>query len=141
METMKKLFILGAIALIALIVVASANPALINTMQEHRGYLYATIGIGNSMYPQIQSGDLIVIMKKTDPAFSVAIGDIIVFKYDEKIVAHRVFFIGQESFYVKGDNNPDADAIIVNDSTLIGKVIQTVGRDNLIGKAIVEAML
>jgi signal peptidase I len=141
MEVNKTIIVFGVLAILAIVIVASANPALIQTINEHREYLYATVGVGNSMYPHIQSGDLMVIMKKTDPLFKINIGDIIVFRYEDVLVAHRVILIQDNNYYVKGDNNPNADAIIVKDNVLIGKVIEIVSHDNLIGKAVVGAML
>jgi len=141
MDMIKAIIAFGAIALISMIVVSSANPALIQTINDNRKYLYATVGVGTSMYPNIQNGDILVIMKKTDPNFSINIGDIIVFKYNDLVVAHRVFLIQDGRYHVKGDNNPDADTIIVTNETLIGKVVGTVSHDNPIGKAVVEAMI
>ena len=87
--------------------------------------------ISDSMYPQIRTGDA-VVMKNIDPA-KVKTGDIIIFRNPgkpEDLVIHRVVAVsesGQAHFYsTKGDNNPAGDDWQVTMGQVVGGVVVTV---------------
>ena len=60
-------------------------------------------------------------MEKTK---EVKVGDILIFRYDNKIIAHRIYKIMERDnnrYYVtKGDNNSQADSGSINNSSVIG---------------------
>lgn len=101
---------------------------------------------GNSMYPNLQNGDL-VIFRSVSPQ-SVTNGSIIVFVQGQTgismldslirpIVVHRVKDIivqydGVINFRTKGDNNQDADPELVRDSQVLGTPIQIVPKVGLL---------
>lgn len=73
------------------------------------------IVVSNSMYPQIQKGDAI-IMKDVDPN-KIKVGDVVIFldpQEKEQLIVHRVIDIEEGGsvryFTTKGDNNPQADS-------------------------------
>jgi len=138
MKNSKAIIAVGII-IVLFIVILSVPPSLIQTLGENKKYLYATTGIGESMYPTIKNGDTVIIMDKEDPMYSISIGDIIVYHQDTLIVAHRVFFIGDGFYQVKGDNAPVIDIVLEED--VIGKVINTVDKNNFIGNALVKSLI
>jgi signal peptidase len=89
------------------------------------GYL-PLIVLTDSMYPNIQSGDLI-ICQEVDPS-SVQVGDVIAF-FDPagngtSVVSHRVVSISNEdgvlSFHTQGDANNTQDEAAVPAENLVG---------------------
>jgi signal peptidase len=128
----RMLSLLGLILCVILIPVLIINCTLIFqsfTNQEKvpsiGGYL-PLIVLTDSMYPNIQSGDLIIC--HTLDAQSVKEGDAIAF-YDpagngSSIVTHRVISIteqdGELAFETKGDYNNTADAALVPAGNLVG---------------------
>lgn len=81
----------------------------------------------NSMYPQIKTGDAVVI-KDVNPE-EVKVGQVIIFQDPEKngdYVIHRVVGVeksGQVCFFTtKGDNNPVADPRKVPTGEVVGEV-------------------
>ena len=71
--------------------------------------------LSNSMNPTFKRGD-VIIFKKDD---NVAVGDIIVFQYQDQIIAHRV--VGINEYYVtKGDANNSVDYIKVKKEDIKG---------------------
>jgi signal peptidase len=89
------------------------------------GYL-PLIVLTDSMYPNIQSGDLI-ICRTADPA-SVEVGDVISFFDPDgngtSVVSHRVISITNENggiaFHTQGDANNAADPSAVPAENLVG---------------------
>jgi len=77
------------------------------------------IGRGISMLPAIHPGDVVIIDTKPD---SIQIGDVIIYKYGDKLIGHRVIAIVQEGYITKGDNNPYPDNLVPKDA-VIGKVV------------------
>ena len=132
--------ILIAVFIAAGVIISSVSPSVIQTIQENREYLYATVGIGTSMYPHIENGDIMLILEKDSPGFSVSVGDIVVYEMEEKIVAHRVVVITNSKYHVKGDNNDEIDRVLTMDE-IIGKVVSVVDNGNFIGKTIVSSMV
>lgn len=87
------------------------------------GGWFPMIVLTDSMYPEIESGDLILC--HTAEAEEIAVGDIITF-YDpmgngSTVVTHRVLSIKEDgTFVTKGDNNNVEDRLSVDADDLIG---------------------
>jgi signal peptidase I len=79
---------------------------------------------GYSMYPTLKNGDRGHVEKCT--ADNIKIGDILVFKSNDKLIAHRLMSIRHENgvrlFIAKGDKNFHFDPPFT-EKELIGKVI------------------
>lgn len=84
--------------------------------------------MSNSMYPLFQRGDVIVYekVKPTD----LEVGDVLVFRNDNKVVLHRINKITwkNEEIYIitKGDNLDTIDVQITTSKDIIGKMKFTV---------------
>ncbi len=78
----------------------------------------------NSMNPTYYKGDAVIYSK--EDASNIVEGDILVFKSDNMIITHRVVDIiktgNKLQFKTKGDNNDSADAELVNEDNVYGKV-------------------
>ena len=123
--TQKVLTIIGTVLCIILIPILLINLTLIAKSYIHAdevpsvGGKFPMIVLTDSMYPVIESGDLIIC--NTANAEEIAEGDIISF-YDPmgngtSVVTHRVLEIvkedGEISFRTKGDNNNAEDQMLV----------------------------
>ncbi len=128
----KFLTILGTVLCIILIPILLINVTLIvksYTNQEEVpsvGGFLPLIVLTDSMYPDIESGDLIIC--HTAEAEDVKVGDVISF-FDPagngtSIVTHRVLEIvqedGQLNWRTKGDNNNTEDKMLVPADKLVG---------------------
>ena len=130
--THKILSVLGAVLCVILIPILVVNLTLIiksytnsDEVPSVSGYL-PLIVLTDSMYPEIQSGDLIICYTKD--VKDVAVGDIIAF-FDPagngvSIVTHRVAEIteqdGELAFITKGDANNVEDRMAVPAENLVG---------------------
>ena len=78
-----------------------------------------------SMTPNILKGDVVLIDKKIDPK-KLKIGQVIAYKYESRIIVHRLVDItkvGEEYyFYTKGDANNGVDNFIIYENMIIGAV-------------------
>ena len=128
----KVLTIVGIILCLILLPVLIINLTLIAKSYIHAdevpsvGGKFPMIVLTDSMYPVIESGDLIIC--NTAEAEEIAEGDVISF-YDPmgngtSVVTHRVLEIvtedGALSFRTKGDNNNAEDQVLVPADSLIG---------------------
>jgi len=128
----KVLTIIGTILCVILLPVLLINITLIAKSYIHAdevpsvGGKFPMIVLTDSMYPVIESGDLIIC--NTAEAEEIAEGDVISF-YDPmgngtSVVTHRVMEIvtedGALSFRTKGDNNNAEDQVLVPADSLIG---------------------
>lgn len=91
------------------------------------GFLkYQTLTIGsNSMKNFMSKGDVIIIRKANEKEkLKIKKGQILIFKYDNKIISHRVYEVIKREdtvyFRTKGDNNDQVDAAIIKTSDVIG---------------------
>ena len=91
-------------------------------------FKYQSLVIGsNSMKNYLSKGD-VVILKKLDSKERKKLkeGDVIVFKYEKKLIAHRINKIvkrDERDFYVtKGDNNEKVDEGAVDGKNVLGIV-------------------
>lgn len=130
--THKIMTVIGTILCVILLPILIINITLIVKSYVHAGEVpslggyFPMIVLTDSMYPEIQSGDLIIC--HTADAEEVAVGDVISF-YDlmgngTSVVTHRVLDIqsenGQLSFITKGDFNNVEDPQPVSADAVIG---------------------
>lgn len=128
----KLLTIVGTVLCVILLPVLIINITLIakSYINEDRvpsvGGIFPMIVLTDSMYPVIESGDLIIC--KTAEADEIRVDDVISF-YDPmgsgtSVVTHRVLEIVTEdggiAFRTKGDNNNAEDTALVPGDSLIG---------------------
>lgn len=128
----KFLTILGTVLCVILLPILIINLTLIakSYINEDEvpslGGMFPMIVLTDSMYPIIESGDLILC--HTLEAEDVQVGDVITF-YDPmgngtSVVTHRVLEItekdGRPQFVTKGDNNNVEDQVPVDAEDLIG---------------------
>ena len=90
-------------------------------------FKYRTMSIGSqSMYPNINKGDVVVIEQfSTDEEFkSITVGEVLVFKHNDIIIVHRVTKVTEKNgrlvFNTKGDNNNSADNYDIDQSEVVG---------------------
>ena len=87
-------------------------------------FKYYAIAIATgSMRPNIQVGDVVIVDQHYDYK-KLKIGDVIAYKYDGIIVAHRLCDIvvidDDYYFYTKGDANEERDNYIIYPNTIVG---------------------
>ena len=75
---------------------------------------------GQSMAPFLLPGDDVVVEGVTMDGLSL--GDLIVVKREEDLVTHRLVGMGEDAWYVKGDNFWRLDPLVKSQS-IIGKVV------------------
>ena len=91
-------------------------------------FKYQTIVIGsNSMKPKIAKGDVVLVERLNDKEKKeLKVGDILIFKNQNKIISHRIYNIierNNERYYVtKGDYNEKPDAGATDNKNVIGVV-------------------
>lgn len=84
--------------------------------------------MSNSMAPQINRGDVVIVQKLNDEEKNkLKVGDIIQYSLENKYVIHRIDAIvessgGKVEYVTKGDNNRSRDAKSVINSQIVGKV-------------------
>ena len=90
-------------------------------------FKYKTMAIGSqSMYPNINKGDVVVIdqFKDEERCKEVVEGEVLVFKHDGIIIVHRVVKITKKNnryiFNTKGDNNNAKDSYDIDQSQVVG---------------------
>lgn len=89
-------------------------------------FKYQTLTVGsNSMVPYMAKGDVIVVEKLNDiEKKKIKKGELLIFKYDNKIISHRVYEVIKRNdgvyFRTKGDNNDQVDSTIINTKDVIG---------------------
>lgn len=129
----KLLTVIGAVLCVILIPILVANCTLIIRSYidpdnvPSLGGVMPLVVLTDSMYPEIESGDLIFCRKADTAALSV--GDIIVFrdpegKGDVTIIVHRIVNIteegGKRSFTTRGDANNVDDPRQVAEEDVVG---------------------
>lgn len=93
-------------------------------------FRYKIIAIAsNSMTPVFSRGDAVIYEKIDDPS-KLKVGDILVFKHDNKIITHRITDITYKNktyeIHTKGDKNKDIDNFTTSDKDVIGVVRQEI---------------
>ena len=90
---------------------------------------YQSMVIGsNSMLPYMERGDVILLERlKGEGKKEVKKGEILVFRYDNKIISHRITKVVKRSgnvyYKTKGDNNDQEDNTVIKEESVIGKVV------------------
>jgi len=130
--THRVLTVVGTVLCVSLIPVVIINLTLIVKSYVNRdevpsiGGTFPLIVLTDSMYPEIESGDLIIC--NTAEAEEIAMNDVIAF-FDPagngtSIVTHRVTEIVEENgallFRTRGDNNNTEDKLLVPAENLVG---------------------
>jgi signal peptidase len=90
-------------------------------------FQYWAMAIGsNSMQPEIQTGDAVIIDKDYGPAEEIEPGLVIAFRHDGRVITHRLIKTSRDAsgprLQTKGDNNNDNDAWLVREDELVGIV-------------------
>ena len=132
LRTHKFLTIMGVVLCLILIPILIVNLTLIAKSYINKdevpsiGGMLPLIVLTDSMYPEIESGDLIIC--NTAEAEDIKVNDVISF-FDPagngtSIVTHRVIEIveedGEISFRTRGDNNNTEDKELVPEENLVG---------------------
>ncbi|MEM0233174.1 MAG: signal peptidase I [Candidatus Nezhaarchaeales archaeon] len=79
---------------------------------------------GTSMVPILHSGDVVLLVgvKPSD----LKVGDIIVYKYGDKFIIHKIIHIegrnGKYFFVTQGENNKAPDPYLVSEDQVVGRV-------------------
>lgn len=82
--------------------------------------LKPVVVLSGSMEPAIKTGSLAFIDTSDRDIF---VGDVISFRAGDMLVSHRVVEITESGYRTKGDNNDVADAGIVKDGGVEGKIL------------------
>lgn len=89
-------------------------------------HFYAIAVASGSMKPEIKKGDVVIIEKVSTNYDSLKVGEILAYRYDNKIIVHRIVNIVKEEdkyyFYTKGDANNEMDNITISQDMVIGVV-------------------
>ena len=93
-----------------------------STIKKTKKNFFTTKTYGNSMFPTIKNGEMILI-KEIMP-YELKRGNIVVFKKDRNTICHRIVKIDKkkERFYLRGDFTLRGKEEIKNDE-IIGKVV------------------
>ncbi len=76
--------------------------------------------VSNSMYPVLKIGDKISV--KETPLNKLSCGDIVVYKLNQRLIAHRFLYLNDsDSFVTQGDNTSAIDQPIDKEN-LLGKI-------------------
>ncbi|MEM2006199.1 MAG: signal peptidase I [Sulfolobales archaeon] len=88
---------------------------------------YITLAVveGTSMEPTLQSGDLVIVIKRVSTK-DISVGDVIVYRRSGTLIIHRVLRVEDDTLITKGDNNwlPDPP---IRFQAVIGKVLELGG--------------
>lgn len=105
---------------------------LFENLLDEGYYIQILLG-GYSMYPFLKNGDTVIVKKNNID--SLKVGDIIIFKSYNKLIAHRLIAFKRKNkkflIYSKGDNLVWFDKPIIEDK-YIGKIITIIKRNKLV---------
>ena len=127
-----KILVTLLISIIILILLSSLDLGLLYELSQESEYFYASKTEGLSMYPQIYTGDMFIVMKVTHPDFDVDCGDILVYTNGEYNIGHRVAVVYDGYYLTKGDNNQGFEQVY--ETQVLGKVVKIINRYNPIGQ-------
>ncbi len=95
---------------------------LIYTVSGYFRY-YAIAVASGSMEPKISKGDVVIVDKKYS---GINVGDVLAYKYDGKVIVHRIYRIvnndNEYYIYTKGDANNDYDKYKITNDMFVGVV-------------------
>lgn len=83
----------------------------------------ADVVTSGSMEPVIQTGSIVLTDTRQR---TLSVGDIVTFRVGENKVSHRIVEKVQQSYRTKGDANETEDAVLLEQSQIVGKVILAV---------------
>lgn len=87
---------------------------------------YAIAIASGSMNPTFDRGSVAIIKKIDNDYDQLEVGDIIAYKYGNKIIAHRINRITEidetRYFYTKGDSNKEIDNYVVRENMIMGTI-------------------
>ena len=89
------------------------------------GYVTLAVVEGTSMEPTLQTGDVVVVIRRVGPE-ELSVGDIVVYRRGGSLVIHRVVSIGPSGLVTKGDNNWAPDPPVPYEA-VAGKVLSVGG--------------
>lgn len=89
------------------------------------GYVTLAVVEGTSMEPVLQTGDVVVVIRKVKPE-ELSVGDIVVYRRGSSLVIHRVVSLGPSGLVTKGDNNWAPDPPVPYEA-VVGKVLSVGG--------------
>lgn len=95
---------------------------LIYTVSGYFRY-YAIAVASGSMEPKISKGDVVIVDKNYS---GINVGDVLAYKYDGKVIVHRIYRIvnndNEYYIYTKGDANNDYDKYKITNDMFVGVV-------------------
>lgn len=91
-----------------------------NAIPNLFGYVGGTIMTG-SMEPNIKIGDYVIA--RINDGYDV--GDVVMFKYGNNYIAHRVIEVYDDEILTKGDNNKTAD-VKIKKTDVVGPVVKVI---------------
>lgn len=92
-------------------------------------FKYYALAIGSdSMNPKIKKGDVVIVEKiPQDKIGSLKVGEVLVYKYNDIVVVHRIIKMEKinDNYYfrTKGDNNNTEDAWTIDQVSVVGKAV------------------
>lgn len=104
-----------------------------HSLSEHDkayiGNYKAVIVVSGSMEPAIMT-DSLNLAEKVDNIDDIEVGDIVMFNTSIGVVSHRCIeketYNGKTYLHTKGDNNNEADGILVDEEMIEGKIVYTI---------------
>ena len=86
---------------------------------------------GSSMLPAIEPGDTIVL----EPPPPAAVGDIVMFEWEDRLLAHRIVHIADGTITTQGDSHDRVDGVAVRPEQIIGRVVQVLRQGEAVDAA------
>lgn len=126
-----RLFVFAVLMLLLPVVIFLCS-IVIDKNSQHNffGRTYYLV-VSNSMQPEIQVNDL-VVLKKVKNTAELNVGDDIGYlNEDGQVVVHRIIakdtnnYMGQVQYYTKGINNAGADRVAVQQNQIVGVRVAT----------------
>ena len=107
--------------------IAITIPIIILVLLTTNWFSYGAVTIGSgSMMPEIRRGDVVIVERlRGEQLNTLREGEILVFRYNNIIVVHRIIRIkevnGVRYFYTKGDANENEDGRPILEADIIGR--------------------
>ena len=121
-------FVVDIILVIIIYNIILVSISCINKIEEINIFVYTGYRIiTESMKPNINSGDVVLVKTINGDKEEIKKGDVITFRKNLEVITHRVIDIeennGENVYVTKGDNNNLEDQERVEKSELLGKVV------------------
>ncbi len=120
-------FLVQRITTVVLVIFLSLTIALTSGT-----FKFYALAIGSdSMNPKIKKGDVVIVEKiAQDNIGSLKVGEVLVYKYNDIVVVHRIIKMEKinDNYYfrTKGDNNKTEDAWTIDQASVIGKAVSMI---------------